>query len=56
MTAARPLPPSPQLLVRCPTRSAFTEMIADPDYYAADEIRMSALSEAVLPPIRRLSV
>lgn len=41
-------------LVRYPTRQAFADMIADPDYDAADEVRMSALSEAVLQPIRSL--
>ncbi len=39
-------------LVRYPTRRAFAEMIADPDYKSADPVRMSALAEAVLQPIR----
>ncbi len=43
-------------LVQYPTRSAFAEMIGDPDYQAADAVRMSALAEAVLQPIRTLSV
>lgn len=42
-------------LVRYPTRRAFAEMITDPDYQLADPIRMSALTEAVLQPIRTLS-
>jgi uncharacterized protein (DUF1330 family) len=39
-------------LVRYPNRSTFVEMIADPAYAVADPIRMSALEEAVLQPIR----
>lgn len=42
-------------LVQYPTRSAFADMIADPDYQSADPVRMSALVEAVLQPIRILS-
>jgi len=41
-------------LVRYPTRRAFADMIADPDYQSADPVRMSALAEAVLQPIRSL--
>jgi uncharacterized protein (DUF1330 family) len=39
-------------LVRYPRRTAFVEMIADPAYAVADPIRMLALEEAVLQPIR----
>jgi uncharacterized protein (DUF1330 family) len=42
-------------LVRYPRRAAFVEMIADPEYAVADPIRMSALEEAVLQPIRAIS-
>lgn len=42
-------------LVRYPTRRAFADMIADPDYELADPIRLSALVEAVLQPVRTLS-
>ncbi len=42
-------------LVRYPTRRAFADMIADPDYRAADPVRMSALAEAVLQPLQDLS-
>jgi uncharacterized protein (DUF1330 family) len=42
-------------LVRYPTRRAFADMVANPDYQAADSMRMSALVEAVLQPIRTLS-
>jgi len=43
-------------LVRYPTRRAFADMIADPEYQSADRVRMSALTEAVLQPIRSLSL
>jgi uncharacterized protein (DUF1330 family) len=39
-------------LVRYPTRRAFADMIADPDYRNADPVRRSALDEAVLQPVR----
>lgn len=39
-------------LVRYPARRAFADMIADPNYKSADPVRMSALAEAVLQPIR----
>ena len=39
-------------LVRYPTRRAFAAMIADPDYESADPVRMSALAEAILQPVR----
>jgi len=39
-------------LVRYPSRKAFADMIADPDYEAADQLRISALTEAVLQPLR----
>ena len=42
-------------LVRYPTRRAFADMVADPDYQIADPVRMSALAAAVLQPIRSLS-
>lgn len=42
-------------LVRYPTRRAFADMVADPDYQAADPVRMSGLAAAVLQPIRSLS-
>ncbi len=41
-------------LVRYPTRRAFAEMIAEPEYHAADSLRMSALVEAVLQPMRSM--
>jgi uncharacterized protein (DUF1330 family) len=41
-------------LVRYPTRQAFADMIADPDYQSADPVRMSALDEAVLQPVRNM--
>ena len=42
-------------LVRYPTRRAFADMVADPDYQKADPVRLSALAEAVLQPLRSLS-
>ncbi|WP_180980723.1 MULTISPECIES: DUF1330 domain-containing protein [Rhizobiaceae] len=42
-------------LVRYPNRSTFVKMIADPAYAVADPIRMSALEEAVLQPIRTMT-
>lgn len=42
------------VLVRYPTRRAFADMIADPDYAAANAVRVSALVEAVLQPTRSL--
>ena len=36
------------LLVRYPSRRAFTEMVANPDYQAITHLRTEALSEAVL--------
>ncbi len=41
-------------LVQYPTRRAFADMIAEPDYHAADHLRMSALEEAVLQPVRSM--
>jgi uncharacterized protein (DUF1330 family) len=38
-------------LVRYPTRRAFAQMIADPDYKLASPVRKAALIEAVLQPI-----
>jgi uncharacterized protein (DUF1330 family) len=43
------------VLVRYPSRRTFVDMIADPDYEAADRIRASALAEAVLQPIHSTS-
>lgn len=36
------------LLVRYPTRSAFTQMVADPEYQEVTGLRTAALQEAVL--------
>jgi uncharacterized protein (DUF1330 family) len=36
------------LLVRYPSRAAFSEMVADPEYHAVTALRTSALQEAVL--------
>ncbi|MET1039340.1 MAG: DUF1330 domain-containing protein [Aeromicrobium sp.] len=36
------------LLVEYPTRRAFSEMVADPDYQGITQLRTAALSEAVL--------
>ena len=41
-------------LVRYPTRRAFADMIAEPDYDSADHLRMSALEEAVLQPVQSM--
>lgn len=41
-------------LVRYPSRRAFADMVADPDYGPAGEVRESALEEAVLQPMRTL--
>ena len=41
-------------LVRYPTRRAFADMIADPEYHKADPVRLSALDEAVLQPLRNM--
>ncbi len=41
-------------LVRYPSRRAFADMIADPDYTLADPVRLLALAEAVLQPVRTL--
>ena len=38
------------LLVRYPSRAAFTSMVADPEYQAITHLRSSALIEAVLQP------
>lgn len=43
-------------LVQYPTRQAFANMVADPDYQKADPVRLSALVEAVLQPIRTMGV
>jgi uncharacterized protein (DUF1330 family) len=36
------------VLVRYPSRQAFTRMVADPEYHAISHLRSEALSEAVL--------
>ncbi len=38
-------------LVRYPNRHAFLQMLTDPDYASADQLRMSALQDAVLQPV-----
>ncbi len=38
------------LLVRYPSRRAFSQMVADPDYQRITGLRTAALSEAVLQP------
>ncbi|HWJ80613.1 MAG TPA: DUF1330 domain-containing protein [Nocardioides sp.] len=38
------------LLVRYPSRKAFTQMVADPDYQEITHLRTEALEEAVLQP------
>lgn len=42
-------------LVQYPSRRAFADLVADPDYAKADPVRLSALVEAVLQPIRTMS-
>ena len=42
-------------LVRYPNRRAFADLVADPDYQKADPVRISALLEAVLQPIRTMT-
>src|SRR5918993_5507245 len=37
------------LLVRYPSRAAFSRMVADPEYQQVTELRTRALTEAVLP-------
>jgi uncharacterized protein (DUF1330 family) len=41
-------------LVRYPTRAHFLAMVGDPEYAIANELRMSALDEAVLQPMKPL--
>ena len=36
------------LLVRCPSRQAFSDMVHDPAYQAGAQLRTRALAEAVL--------
>ncbi|MFJ7150294.1 DUF1330 domain-containing protein [Streptomyces sp. NPDC100445] len=38
------------VLVRYPSRTAFSRMVADPEYQAITELRTRALAEAVLQP------
>ena len=40
------------LLVRYPTRQAFSRMVADPEYQQVTHLRTEALTEAVLQPLR----
>jgi uncharacterized protein (DUF1330 family) len=40
------------LLVRYPSRQAFGDMVADPEYQAITHLRTEALTEAVLQPLR----
>jgi uncharacterized protein (DUF1330 family) len=40
------------LLVRYPSREAFSRMVADPEYQAVTRLRTAALREAVLQPTR----
>lgn len=40
------------LVVRYPTRRAFSAMVADPEYQQITHLRTKALSEAVLQPTR----
>jgi uncharacterized protein (DUF1330 family) len=38
------------LLVRFPSRTAFSQMVADPEYQKVTRLRTAALQEAVLQP------
>lgn len=40
------------LLVRYPSREAFSRMVADPEYQRVTHLRTAALKEAVLQPTR----
>jgi uncharacterized protein (DUF1330 family) len=40
------------LLVRYPSRAAFCQMVADPEYQKVTHLRTAALKEAVLQPTR----
>jgi len=40
------------ILVRYPSREAFSRMVADPEYQQVTELRTAALQEAVLQPMR----
>jgi uncharacterized protein (DUF1330 family) len=40
------------ILVRYPSREAFSRMVADPEYQQVTELRTAALREAVLQPMR----
>jgi uncharacterized protein (DUF1330 family) len=40
------------LLVRYPSRQAFSAMVNDPEYQQITHLRTEALSEAVLQPLR----
>lgn len=41
-------------LVRYPSRQAFVNLVRDPDYASADELRIAAVSEVTLQPTRPL--
>lgn len=41
-------------LVRYPSRRAFADLLADPEYQKADPIRVSALTAAILQPLSLL--
>jgi uncharacterized protein (DUF1330 family) len=43
------------LLVRYPSRRAFSQMVADPEYHAVTHLRSDALVEAVLQPTTPMS-
>lgn len=42
------------VLIQYPSRSAFREMVADPEYQAALEIGVSAISDSVLQPLKSI--
>ena len=41
------------LLVRYPSRRAFSDMVRDPEYQVGTHLRTEALTEAVLQPTRK---
>ena len=48
MVAPQPWPWDAVLLVRYPSRAAFSQMVADPEYKGITHLRTQALAEAVL--------
>ena len=42
-------------LIKYPNRSAFANLIVDPDYAAADTLRSEAVRAAVFQPLRKVS-